>query len=63
MAPAEIAQKTREHLGKIKAAALMMANAQSSLDRTRYLQTLSKELKATVTLLEKLEERDKLEKS
>jgi hypothetical protein len=56
MSPAEIAKKSREHLGKTKAAALMMANAQSSLDRERYLQTLSKELKAVVALLEKLEQ-------
>ena len=60
MSPAEIAKKAREHLGKTRSAALMMANAQSSLDRERYLQTLTKELKAAVALLEKLE---KLEKS
>jgi hypothetical protein len=55
MSPAETAKKVREHLGKTKAAALMMAHAQSSLDRERYLQNLSKELKAAVLLLEKLE--------
>jgi hypothetical protein len=61
MSPAEIAQKTRQHLGRAKASALMMANAQSSLNRERYLQTLSKELKAAVALLEKLE-KEKFEK-
>jgi len=55
MSPAEIAQKIRQHLARAKASALMMANAQSSLNRERYLQTLSKELKAAVALLEKLE--------
>jgi hypothetical protein len=55
MSPAETAKKVREHLGKTKASALMMAHAQSALDRERYLQTLSQELKAAVTLLEKLE--------
>jgi hypothetical protein len=59
MSPAEIAKKTRERLGKTKAAALMMAHAQSSLDRSRYLQILSKELKAAVALLEKLENVEK----
>jgi hypothetical protein len=60
MSQAEIVQKTREHLGKTKAAALMLANQQSSLNRERYLQILSKELKAAVALLDKLE---KVEKS
>jgi hypothetical protein len=55
MSQAEIVKKTREHLGKTKAAALMLANQQSSLNRERYLQILSKELKAAVALLDKLE--------
>jgi hypothetical protein len=55
MSSAETAKKVREHLGKTRSAALMMAHAQSALDRERYLQTLTKELKSAVTLLEKLE--------
>ena len=55
MAPAEIPQKIKEHLGKAKSAALMMANAHSALDRARYLQNLSKEFKAVLELLEKLQ--------
>jgi hypothetical protein len=55
MSPADTAKKVREHLGKIKANALMMAHAQSALNRERYLQNLSKELKAAVVLLERLE--------
>ncbi len=55
MSSAEIAQKIKEHLGKAKSAALMMANAHSALDRARYLQNLSKEFKAVLALLEKLD--------
>ena len=55
MSPADTAKKVREHLGKIKANALMMAHAQSALNRERYLQNLSKEMKAAVVLLERLE--------
>jgi hypothetical protein len=52
----ETAQKIRSHLGKLKSSALMMANAQSALDRNRYLQKLSIELKAAVELLDKLKD-------
>jgi hypothetical protein len=55
MSPAETAKKVREHLGKTRSAALMMAHAQSALNREAYLKILSKELKAAVLLLEKLE--------
>ena len=55
MSPAETAKKVREHLGKTRSTALMMAHAQSALDRERYLQNLSKELKAAFLLLDKLE--------
>ena len=51
----EAAIKLKLHLGKIRSASLMMANAQSMLDRNRYLQNISKELKAAFTLIEKLE--------
>ena len=50
----ETAQKIREHLGKTKSNALMMANAQSALDRNRYLQGFSRELKKAIALLETL---------
>ena len=47
-------QAIRIHLGKIKSNALMMANAQSALDRNRYLQNLARELKKALTLLDSL---------
>jgi hypothetical protein len=58
MTTEEIAQKIREHLGKAKSSALMMANAHSALDRNRYLQKLSVEFKAAVALLDKLPKTD-----
>ena len=58
MTTEEIAQKIREHLGKAKSNALMMANAQSALDRNRYLQKLSGEFKTVVALLDKLPKAD-----
>ncbi|GEM_PF-4054199 len=61
MTPAEIAQKMREHLGRVRSAALMMANAQSALNRERYLQNISKEMKSAFALLDKLEKLEKLE--
>ena len=55
MANEDVVKKIRVHLGKTKASALMMSSAQSAVDRNRYLQLLSKELKAVITLLDKLE--------
>jgi hypothetical protein len=54
MTTEETAQKIREHLGKAKSNALMMANAQSALDRNRYLQKLAGEFKTIAGLLDKL---------
>lgn len=51
----EAVLKLRQHLGKIRSAALMMAHAQSAIDRNRYLQNVSQELKAALALLDKLE--------
>jgi hypothetical protein len=50
----EIGKKIREHLGSAKSSALMMANAQRALDRNRYLQSLSREIKEAISLIEKL---------
>ena len=55
MACEESVKKIREHLGKVKASALMMSSAQSAVDRNRYLQLLAKEMKNAVNLLEKIE--------
>ncbi len=48
----ETTQKIREHLGRVRSSALMMANAQSATDRNRYLQTLAKELQKALALLD-----------
>ena len=55
MASEDSIKKIREHLGKVKASALMMSSAQSAIDRDRYLQNMAKELKAIMALLEKIE--------
>jgi hypothetical protein len=52
----EIARKLREHMGRIRSNALMMAHAHSALDRNRFLQNLTGELKKITALVEKLDD-------
>ena len=55
MTKADLLAKVREHLAKTRARALMMANAQSFTDRSRYLKQLSEELQNAQVLLDKIE--------
>lgn len=46
--------KVRDHLGKARARALIMANAQSALHRGQYLKELNAELEKAQKILDKL---------
>jgi hypothetical protein len=47
--------KVRDHLGKARARALMMANAQSAIHRGQYLKELTAELEKAHKILDKIE--------
>lgn len=55
MTKSETIAKIRDHLGKARARALMMANAPSATDRSKYLKQMSDEMKKGLVLLDKVE--------
>ncbi len=55
MSPAALITKVRDHLGKARARALMMANAQSAIHRGQYLKELTAELEKAQKILDKIE--------
>ena len=54
MTATTLANKVRDHLGKARARALMMANAQSAIHRGQYLKELTSELEKAQKLLDKI---------
>ena len=54
MKHADLANKVRDHLGKARARALMMANAQSAIHRGQYLKELTSELEKAQKVLDKI---------
>jgi hypothetical protein len=52
----DLAEKIRLHLRKAKASTLMIAHAQSPLDRQKYLKLMSDEMKRAVALVDRLEQ-------
>jgi len=49
-----LTSKVRDHLGKARARALMMANAQSAIHRGQYLKELTGELEKAQKVLDKI---------
>ena len=56
MADTELIRKIREHLGKVRSAALILAHTQSGEKRNEYIKRLTDELKKANALLDKIEQ-------